>query len=122
MSGAATIEVAGQLRLEAERAWPEPASLRDSTRAAVLDNPQDWDRLSADGTWIARPMWDLAAPELAERGLSQEGLALAARGYRLELWLWLMGERTWPHCVQGLIGRAERRVSSRPIDDSGTRS
>ena len=33
--------------------------------------------------------------------------------YRRELWLWLMGERTWVQCCSGLIGRIERRLPAR---------
>ncbi len=31
------------------------------------------------------------------------------RGYQRELWLWVVGERTWAQCVSGLSGRLERR-------------
>ena len=33
----------------------------------------------------------------------------ACRSYDRELWLWLVGERTWEQCVSGLGGRLLRR-------------
>ena len=33
----------------------------------------------------------------------------ACRSYGRELWLWLVGERTWKQCVSGLGGRLLRR-------------
>ncbi len=33
--------------------------------------------------------------------------------YRREVWLWLMGERTWDQCVSGLAGRVARRLPGR---------
>jgi len=34
-------------------------------------------------------------------------------GYRRELWLWVMGERTWAQCASGLLGRVQRRLPAR---------
>jgi hypothetical protein len=34
-------------------------------------------------------------------------------GYRRELWLWVMGERTWSQCAGGLLGRVQRRLPAR---------
>lgn len=31
------------------------------------------------------------------------------QGYQRELWLWVVGERTWAQCVSSLWGRLERR-------------
>jgi hypothetical protein len=31
-------------------------------------------------------------------------------GYRRELWLWVMGERTWAQAAGGLLGRVQRRL------------
>ena len=31
-------------------------------------------------------------------------------GYRRELWLWVMGERTWAQSAGGLLGRVRRRL------------
>ncbi len=49
---------------------------------------------------------------LAATGLGRDGLASIALGYEREIWLWLLGERTWTQCCSGLIGRIERRLPS----------
>jgi len=62
---------------------------------------------------------DGIAPWLWERwrvleraGLDRVRFVAIVTGYRREIWLWLMGERTWTQCCSGLIGRIERRLSS----------
>ena len=45
-------------------------------------------------------------------GLDRTRFAAVVSGYRRELWLWLMGERTWAQCASGLIGRIERRLAA----------
>jgi hypothetical protein len=47
---------------------------------------------------------------LAAIGLGRDGLASIALGYAREIWLWLLGDRTWAQCCSGLIGRIERRL------------
>ena len=37
-------------------------------------------------------------------------LQLIVAGYDRELWLWLLGERTWAQCADGLAGRVRRRL------------
>jgi hypothetical protein len=43
-------------------------------------------------------------------GLDQPAFVSLVGGYRRELWLWLVGERTWEQCCAGLIGRIGRRA------------
>lgn len=45
-------------------------------------------------------------------GLDRPGFVEIVAGYRRELWLWLMGERTWAQCCSGLIGRIGRRLAA----------
>lgn len=89
---------------------PEPAALADRVRAHVLADPASWPRVAGDGTWVAAELWPRWAAELGRRGVTPEALAEAAAGYRQELWLWLMGERPWPHVAAALGGRALRRA------------
>ncbi len=46
-------------------------------------------------------------------GLDRARFVAITAGYRRELWLWLMGERTWAQCCSGLIGRVDRRLGLR---------
>jgi hypothetical protein len=62
---------------------------------------------------------DGIAPWLWERwrvlesaGLDRARFVGIVAGYRREIWLWLMGERTWAQCCSGLIGRIERRLAA----------
>ncbi len=42
-------------------------------------------------------------------GMAEETFISMVLGYRREIWLWLIGERTWEQCCSGLIGRIDRR-------------
>jgi hypothetical protein len=62
---------------------------------------------------------DGIAPWLWERwrvlesaGLDWVRFLAIVTGYRRELWLWLLGERTWAQCCSGLIGRIDRRLAA----------
>ena len=62
---------------------------------------------------------DGIAPWLWERwrvleraGIDRSAFVTLVDGYKRELWLWLMGERTWAQCCSGLIGRITRRLPS----------
>lgn len=41
--------------------------------------------------------------------VSPPALSAVSHGYERELWLWLVGERTWAQCGSGLVGRLARR-------------
>ena len=49
---------------------------------------------------------------LATAGLDRARFVEIVVGYRREIWLWLMGERTWAQCCSGLIGRIDRRLAA----------
>jgi hypothetical protein len=51
---------------------------------------------------------------LERAGMDRARFVSIVVGYRRELWLWIMGERTWTQCCSGLIGRVERRLPSEP--------
>jgi hypothetical protein len=62
---------------------------------------------------------DGVAPWLWERwrvlesaGLDRARFVAIVVGYKREIWLWLMGERTWAQCCSGLIGRIDRRLAA----------
>ena len=46
---------------------------------------------------------------LESAGVDRARFIAIVTGYRREIWLWLMGERTWAQCCSGLIGRIDRR-------------
>lgn len=58
---------------------------------------------------IAAWLWDRWRV-LERHGMDRPAFVDVVSGYRREIWLWLMGERTWAQCCSGLAGRTERRL------------
>ncbi len=88
---------------------PEPAELRARTRALAEQDPAGAIALLGEGEWILDQLWERWGGELERSGMGRERLRQIAVGYRRELWLWVMGERTWEQCAGGLLGRVRRR-------------
>jgi len=80
-----------------KRAW------WDAERAGT--SPPDLVEAVAARAWAA---WETP---LAASGHDKGWLAAVAAGYRRELWLWLVGERTWEQASEGLAGRVGRRLT-----------
>ncbi len=89
----------------------EPVALRDETRALVERAPAEGAALIDGGEWIAETLWSAWGATLGRAGGDRAELVQIAVDYRRELWLWVMRERPWAHCVSGLRGRVLRRVS-----------
>jgi hypothetical protein len=89
---------------------PEPVRLRARTRALAEQDPRQGLARVAEGRWIAGPLWRLWGPELRRAGLRRSAFDRIVAGYARELWLWVMGERTWAHTASGLAGRVRRRL------------
>lgn len=89
---------------------PEPVQPRDQYRRLALESPSAWRQMASQGTWMAEVLWPHWAMVLTRANVSRERLAAIASGYQLELWLWLMGERTWAYTASGLAGRVQRRA------------
>jgi hypothetical protein len=64
------------------------------------------------GAWIADPLWGVWGPALQAAGMDRDRFGEIVAGYRRELWLWVMGERTWAQAAGGLLGRVQRRLRS----------
>jgi hypothetical protein len=93
----------------------EPSARAEVWLAAVADGRTFVDVLTgADG--IADWLWSRWR-SLAALGWSEADLRETVLDYRRELWLWLVGERTWAQCCSGLIGRIGRRLDVG--DDAG---
>ena len=50
---------------------------------------------------------------LEPAGLDREAFVDVIESYGREIWLWIIGERRWEQCVEGLVGRVARRL---PVD------
>lgn len=88
----------------------EPVKLKRSLRQGVLDRPQDWHAREEPSGSLSDWLWQQWAPALTSLGVDRDHLGAVVAGYRQELWLWLMGERTWTHTAEGLTGRIGRRA------------
>jgi hypothetical protein len=88
----------------------EPVALRTRTRALVEAAPAQGAALIDGAEWIAGPLWERWGPLLEPAGMTRSRFLEIVAGYRRELWLWVMGERTWAQSAGGLLGRVQRRL------------
>jgi len=103
------VEPAQGLRLERPE---EPGEMRDALRDALLAGT-DWRDGFTDDICIGLWWWERWRPALEPAGMDREAFIDVIVSYGRELWLWLMGERTWEQCVSGLAGRVARRRPGR---------
>jgi hypothetical protein len=96
----------GQLRL---RVPPEPEEMRDGLRDIILAGGDPREDFSND-VCLAVWLWDLWCRSLEPVGLDRETFVDIAVTYGREIWLWIIGERRWEQCIEGLAGRVERRL------------
>ena len=88
----------------------EPVELKTEMRRLLETRPEEGLRLLAHGAWIAEALWAGWSATLASRDMDRERFRRITGEYRNELRLWIMGERTWEHCIEGLAGRVTRRL------------
>lgn len=91
----------------------EPVELRRRTRALIEDDPARGAAVVDAGAWVADPLWGVWGPALQPAGMDRDRFGEIVAGYRRELWLWVMGERTWAQAAGGLLGRVQRRLPPR---------
>ena len=88
----------------------EPVDLKVEMRQQLETRPEEGLQLLAHGAWIADALWAVWGAKLTPSDMDQERFRRIASEYRNELRLWIMGERTWEHCIEGLAGRVTRRL------------
>ena len=86
----------------------EPVVMKPVWRDAVLDGA-DLAEIVTGG--VAGWLWSRWRA-LESAGFTEAGFERLVGDYRREIWLWLVGDRTWEQCCSGLIGRIGRRVPS----------
>ena len=89
---------------------PEPAGLRASLQALALDHPAAAVGAAADR--VAGALAEAAAGEVVCLCIGPAALRSAARSYKREIWLWVMGERRWEQTAESIVGRAARRATA----------
>jgi hypothetical protein len=93
----------------------EPVALRQRTRALIEQDPGRGTAVVDAGSWIADPLWASWGPALELAGMDRARFDEIVAGYRRELWLWVMGERTWVQSAGGLLGRVQRRLPASEV-------
>ena len=88
----------------------EPVELRRRTRALIEQDPERGAAVVDAGAFLADPLWGAWGPALERAGVDRDRFGEVVAGYRRELWLWVMGERTWAQAGGGLLGRVRRRL------------
>jgi hypothetical protein len=88
----------------------EPVALRRRTRALIEQDPDAGAAVVDGGSFLADPLWRRWGAALGPAGMDRHQFGEIVTGYRRELWLWVMGERTWAQAAGGLRGRVQRRL------------
>lgn len=88
----------------------EPAELRGRLRAALLDG-ETWEERFGPDLGVGKGLWLVWGESLSGQ-VTLEQLGEVIRGYRRELWFWVLGDRMWTEVASGLEGRLVRRLPS----------
>ena len=90
------------------RAVEEPLDLRRRLRVLVAEDPaaahDEAVRL------VAQRLWRRWKGEHALSGVRAGSVRNWVAGGERELWLWIAGDRSWEHVIDGLAGRVSRRL------------
>ena len=87
----------------------EPVELRDRLRVLAAAAPDQVRFTLVDE--VAHLATSRVGHSFVDRGTELDVNAVC-KGYERELWLWLVGERTWAQCASGLEGRFSRRLKA----------
>lgn len=87
----------------------EPVELRQQLRSELLGGVEWEGRFGAE-LGVGDVLWSAWAEALTAAGLSRKRFGEGIRGYRRELWFWVLGDRMWDQAVTGLAGRLSRRL------------
>jgi hypothetical protein len=100
------LEPMSELRVEIPE---EPTDLREWMRSSLLsgaDPRKDFTNDVCLGLWL----WERWRSSLEPAGLDREAFVDVIESYGREIWLWIIGERRWEQCIEGLVGRVARRL------------
>ena len=91
---------------------PEPAHVHRRLAEAADGSPGAARRLLADGELVGGYLWQAWEPDLTVAGVGRGDVVTHAGVCRRELWLWLMGERTWHEVAALVAGGVLRRAGT----------
>ncbi len=89
----------------------EPVELRQRLRVALLDGAAWEERFGAE-LGVGDVFWSAWGEALTCAAVTRDDFAAVVRGYRREVWFWVLGDRTWDQAAAGLAGRLLRRTPS----------
>jgi hypothetical protein len=101
-----TAETSRQVLLEIPA---EPTEMREGLREILLAGGDPREGFSND-ICLAVWLWESWRSSLEPEGLDREAFVDVVVSYGREIWLWIIGERRWQPCIEGLLGRVERRL------------
>jgi hypothetical protein len=101
-----SLEPFSDLRLEMP---PEPVDLREWMRTTILSGGDPRKDFSND-VCLGVSLWERWRSALEPVGFSREAFVDVIESYGREIWFWIIGERRWEQCVEGLAGRVARRL------------
>jgi hypothetical protein len=85
----------------------EPVSLVATWRDRAFDGP-GFDAVLLGEDSISSWLWSRWSA-IAADGVTGDDLTEVLSGSRREVWLWLVGERTWAQTMSIVLGRLDRR-------------
>jgi hypothetical protein len=100
----------------------EPRALKAMARTLLDQAPERGLPLVIAGEWIADPLWEYWGAALVKRGMDRTWFGQIVASFGNELRLWVVGERPWEQCINGLAGRVGRRVEPFPPGERATPS
>ncbi|HZU71895.1 MAG TPA: hypothetical protein VE990_03910 [Acidimicrobiales bacterium] len=89
---------------------PEPEAIKAELSGLARQDPAGARARLADGHDLADLLWSAWGPELGLAGADRAGLVAHLAGARREVWLWVMGERTWDELARLVSGGVLRRA------------
>jgi hypothetical protein len=89
---------------------PEPVAIKEALAERARKDPAGTRRRLAEGTDLADTLWSAWGSQLETAGAESDALAAHLGSCRREVWLWIMGERTWDELARLVSGGVLRRV------------
>lgn len=89
---------------------PEPVARRRELRAELLEGVA-WEARFGPELGVGELLWEPWGATLGAAGLTRETFTAVVRGYRREIWFWILGDRVWGQVAEGLAGRLQRRLA-----------
>jgi hypothetical protein len=95
---------------ERQLVLPEEPTAIGAALLRLVHAGQGWPDGGDEDAGLADALWASWSEDLAPAGMDREAFGRVVVGYRRELWLWILGDRSWTQAATGLAGRVLRRL------------